>query len=178
MPAPIDNITRLAEYQRRGGRREGIATTYNGIRYRSRLEAKWAAFFELLGWRAFYEPFDLDGYIPDFVLHSRNGNRTLVEVKPVASISDPLFREAKAKIDQSGWKHDALIVTYFLLEYEDLLCPGWHGEFCSWGPPAPLDFSAFRWDLKPFRNECDYAYKQLIKKRWHEAGNAVQWRPS
>lgn len=35
---------------------------------RSRLEARWAALFDLIGWRWTYEPFDADGYIPDFLI--------------------------------------------------------------------------------------------------------------
>ncbi|MEA2669684.1 MAG: hypothetical protein QOJ33_2618, partial [Chloroflexota bacterium] len=30
---------------------DAIPTTYDGVNFRSRLEAKWAAFFDLLGWR-------------------------------------------------------------------------------------------------------------------------------
>jgi hypothetical protein len=59
----------------------GIPTVYRGRQYRSRLEARWAAFFDLLGWSYEYEPFDLQGWIPDFLLTRA---RVLVEVKPVA----------------------------------------------------------------------------------------------
>lgn len=60
-----------------------IATLYSGIEYRSRLEARWAAFFDEIGWRHTYEPFDGDGYIPDFLIH---GTRPLlVEVKPAVA---------------------------------------------------------------------------------------------
>lgn len=64
----------------------GIPTVYNSIQFRSRLEAKWAYFFDLIGWPYQYEPFELDGYIPDFVLTF--SNPVLVEVKPVCSISE------------------------------------------------------------------------------------------
>lgn len=43
-------------------------TLYKGIEFRSRLEARWAAFFDLLGWKWEYEPCDFDGWYPDFVL--------------------------------------------------------------------------------------------------------------
>ena len=48
-----------------------IETFYNGYRFRSRLEARWAVFFDALGVRYEYEPegFDLgdgDYYLPDF----------------------------------------------------------------------------------------------------------------
>jgi len=81
-----------------------IETWYGGILFRSRLEAKWAAFFDALRWRWEYEPFDLNGYIPDFVLPDL-ATRFIVEVKP--EVTD----EAKAKIKRSGWDGNALIVS-------------------------------------------------------------------
>jgi hypothetical protein len=103
--------------------RRGIPTIYNATRYRSRLEARWAAFFNLLNWDAHYEPFDLSGYIPDFVINGReqwsHGDvRTsaivpiLVEVKPITGPDDPLFIDTQRKIKQSGWQGEALIVSY------------------------------------------------------------------
>jgi hypothetical protein len=61
-----------------------IPTVYAGVQFRSRLEARWAAFFDLLGWKWEYEPFDLEGYIPDFLLHQRPHTIWLAEVKPVS----------------------------------------------------------------------------------------------
>lgn len=58
-------------------------TTYNGVNFRSRLEASWAAFFDLCGWRWEYEPVDLKGWVPDFYLYSTDGKPTPVEVKPI-----------------------------------------------------------------------------------------------
>jgi hypothetical protein len=62
-----------------------IPTHYNDVRFRSRLEAKWAVFFDLCGWRWQYEPFDMPGWIPDFIL--RGENNVLVEVKPYSGAS-------------------------------------------------------------------------------------------
>ncbi len=49
-----------------------IETEYNGYRFRSRLEARWAVFFDKIGIRYEYEKegYDLDGvwYLPDFWL--------------------------------------------------------------------------------------------------------------
>lgn len=60
-----------------------IPTMYAGVQFRSRLEAKWAAFFDLIGWKWEYEPFDLPGYIPDFLIRDLDGmGATLAEVKP------------------------------------------------------------------------------------------------
>ena len=46
-----------------------IKTKYKNIKFRSRLEARWAAFFDLLKWDWEYEPIDCSGWIPDFVLY-------------------------------------------------------------------------------------------------------------
>jgi len=60
-----------------------IETVYRGHRFRSRLEARWAVFFDAAGieWR--YEPdgYRINGrsYLPDFLLTKRN---TFVEIKP------------------------------------------------------------------------------------------------
>ena len=68
-------------------------TEYKGVLFRSRLEARWAAFFDLAGWKWQYEPFDLQGWTPDFRVefpcgHSEcNGSHSLlVEVKPYLRI--------------------------------------------------------------------------------------------
>lgn len=51
---------------------KAIETPYNGYRFRSRLEARWAVFFDTLGIRYKYEEygFEQDGYrwLPDFYL--------------------------------------------------------------------------------------------------------------
>ena len=51
---------------------KAIQTKYNGCLFRSRLEARWAIFLDVLGikWRYEIEGFDLDGewYLPDFWL--------------------------------------------------------------------------------------------------------------
>lgn len=43
-------------------------TEYAGHTFRSRLEATWAAFFDLCGISWSYEPIDLNGWVPDFAL--------------------------------------------------------------------------------------------------------------
>lgn len=60
---------------------KAIPTTYSGVNFRSRLEARWAAFFDSCGWEWDYEPFDLEGWAPDFMLKGKT--RALVEVKPI-----------------------------------------------------------------------------------------------
>lgn len=84
----------------------GIPTEYAGVHFRSRLEATWARFFNLCGWQWDYEPIDLPGYIPDFVLY---GERTiLVDVKPVLTCAD-LMQRAKSIADVCA-DHDVLVL--------------------------------------------------------------------
>lgn len=65
---------------------KAIATRYNGYKFRSRLEARWAVFFDTLGLPYEYEKegFDFDGtlYLPDFWLPTVGKSGTWIEIKP------------------------------------------------------------------------------------------------
>jgi hypothetical protein len=70
-----------------------IPTTYAGVDFRSRLEARWAAFFDLAEWKWEYEPINLRGWIPDFRVDPAYWGDygtyfLLVEVKPYRSIDE------------------------------------------------------------------------------------------
>jgi len=87
----------------------GIETVFDGTRFRSRLEARWAYLFSRLNWKWEYEPFDADGYIPDFVV--MGPNPLLVEVKPDASVQDlSRYVHRLETALASHWHHDILIV--------------------------------------------------------------------
>jgi len=62
---------------------KAIETQYNGYRFRSRLEARWAVFFDAMGLEWTYEPegFDLAGvpYLPDFYIKTWG---CYAEIKP------------------------------------------------------------------------------------------------
>lgn len=67
-----------------------IETYYKGYRFRSRLEARWAIFFDALGIKWIYEPEGVvfeDGttYLPDFYLPE---SKTFFEVKGVMTDKD------------------------------------------------------------------------------------------
>ena len=70
---------------------KAISTKYKERIYRSKLEARWAAMFDLLGWNFEYEPFDLNGWIPDFVIYGINN--ILVEVKPFELVDNFLINK-------------------------------------------------------------------------------------
>lgn len=61
-----------------------IETEYKGYRFRSRLEAKWAIFFDEMGWKWIYEHegYELPSgkYLPDFFFPDIN---CFAEVKPM-----------------------------------------------------------------------------------------------
>lgn len=74
---------------------KAIETSYAGCRFRSRLEARWAVFFDQVGIKWEYEPegFEIGSmhddpprnYLPDFYLPSTS---TWVEVKPTDGLLD------------------------------------------------------------------------------------------
>jgi hypothetical protein len=88
---------------------QGIPTTYRGIRFRSRAEACWASFFDSLKWTWDYEPIDLDGYIPDFLIAGDSGKQVLFEVKG-GVVGIHMLNDHTAKIEKSGWDSEAVVV--------------------------------------------------------------------
>jgi hypothetical protein len=107
-------------------------TEYKGCVYRSRLEATWANFFDLMNWNFQYEPFDLNGWVPDFILIGKK-RTTLVEIKPYCSYDE--FKENKItnKIDSAmaGDGREVLLLGCTIqkaTDWIDATCFGWIGE--------------------------------------------------
>lgn len=87
-----------------------IETRYKGYRFRSRLEARWAVFFDALGLKWEYEPegFQTSAgwYLPDFRI-TKGAEQFYLEVKPAhVPVDDPRL-EAFAKVAARGirWTH-------------------------------------------------------------------------
>ena len=85
---------------------KAIETEYNGYRFRSRLEARWAIFFDAAGIEYQYEPegFEFeDGtkYLPDFYLP---WFKCYVEIKPF-SLNGEEENEAKRKLEMLFCNH-------------------------------------------------------------------------
>lgn len=84
---------------------KAIETYYNGRKFRSRLEARWAVFLDALGVEYEYEPegFVKDGvcYLPDFRVNCYGGSS--------GNKSYPLYLEVKGKADES----DAQVLKTF-----------------------------------------------------------------
>ena len=95
---------------------KAIETEYNGYRFRSRLEARWAVFFDAVGMSYSYELegihlYDGGFYLPDFYLPWFNA---WVEIKP-KGLSEEAEYEAERKCDSLFASVDDAIV---------LLCKG------------------------------------------------------
>lgn len=163
-----------------------IETVYRGIRFRSRLEAKWAVFFDAIGWKWQYEPVDFNGYIPDFIIPAHN---LLVEVKPFFGV-ESILQEWRDKICDSEWKGVAAIVGTSLAAIEmtdgTLLddgdwCCGVFRDF--WSGWANGNYRKHEVLLLPDLS-CDYSEdgERLMcfdddDERWVRAHNTTRWMP-
>lgn len=88
---------------------KAIETEYKGYRFRSRLEARWAVFFDSVGieWQYEVEGYELDDlrYLPDFYLPQAN---MWLEVKPVAFTPDE--REKASRLSKATHRDVILAV--------------------------------------------------------------------
>lgn len=125
-----------------------IQTPYNGVPFRSRLEARWAVFFDNLGIDWEYEPEgyllrDCTRYVPDFWLPTFNGGM-FVEVKP---LGDPFIKAKKFACESpyGVWFAEGYPAlkcqrySGFLQFIEDDLLPDWDALNCDWGLPNFAD---------------------------------------
>jgi hypothetical protein len=125
-----------------------IETRYAGCRFRSRLEARWAVFFDHLGVRWEYEPegyrLNSGPYLPDFLLRGLTGDasndgRTWFEVKHEEVGEDVRWRELAAVT------HGVVVVAFGMPDPRDdlIIHPSrgngwmemyaWDGEFYMTG---------------------------------------------
>jgi hypothetical protein len=88
---------------------KAIETRYNGYHFRSRLEARWAVFFDSLNIPYRYEPegYDLEGlwYLPDFYLPRQ---RYYLDVKGTVPTSEDDTNQSLEKISKfthAGWEN-------------------------------------------------------------------------
>jgi hypothetical protein len=181
-------------------------TTYGGVQFRSRLEARWAAFFDCMGWRWEYEPFEGNNYIPDFVLL---GNAPVaVEVKPATSVDELRQYAPKVTDELEGvWHHDIALVGLapllgpcesftdtsvigLLLErYEPdefTTASGWVDGGGVWMRCNHCGLTTFHHDHMWYQARiCGHAdgdhhigkaSERLIRDAWATAANATQWK--
>lgn len=88
-----------------GKKVRALETRYQGYRFRSRLEARWAVWFDAMGleWQYEEEGFDLGGvrYLPDFHLTGPDID-LYVEVKPPCEISQAESDKIAAFLHHKG----------------------------------------------------------------------------
>lgn len=141
-------------------------TTYAGVRFRSRLEARWAAFFDLAGWSWEYEPADLAGWSPDFLVtfpcpmadhDTPHTHPLMVEVKPYTALEQ---------------FHDHVAWSMMEGDYP-------HGIAVLGLSPVVSAFG----DYLPHADQCcvneTYSVPYFVptwSTLWRTAGNTVQWR--
>jgi len=105
---------------------KAIETVYNGYRFRSRLEARWAVFFDALGVEYQYEPEGLEleeqgRYLPDFYIPHIN---TYLEIKPCLTHLDDWPQHRMFNYIMSRWQtEDAVSFRFVLLMGEPWLNP-------------------------------------------------------
>jgi hypothetical protein len=145
-------------------------TMYNGVQYRSRLEARWAAFFDLIGWQHEYEPIDLPGWSPDFRVvfpcgHSEcpSHHSLLVEVKPFFELKQ---FEGHPSNDYLGCG----------------IGDKWTPELCSSAAQFGANPEVGYWEMGHGAGGgteflIDWIKHLPYSRLWSEAGNAVQWKP-
>ena len=170
-----------------------IPTLYRGRMYRSRLEARWAAFFDRLGWQHEYEPFDLGKWSPDFAITSPFD--ALIEVKPITEPDPDLFERVQGAVDRGAVfvmgiapvsRGKWVQLGWWAASYEPALVV-WMAE-----PDQPVltaDILSFTSDRKNWVTgtnghglvETDWphmlAYRDHALGLWADASNAVQWEP-
>lgn len=181
---------------------KAIPTVYGARQFRSRLEAKWASFFDLAGWQFEYEPLDLGEWSPDFML--LGPTKVLVEVKPIASFDQDIANKMARAAIAAKWTGELLLVgvaPLFDAEYE---CGwtsggiGWLGERLEedenearpffYGPApaciAPNGQPDFHSDDMGYVGRMFGAHykandypdgSEWLKRIWDRAANRVQW---
>lgn len=143
-----------------------IETRYAGCRFRSRLEARWAVFFDHLGieWQYESEGFELSTgarYLPDFYLPIQD---LWVEVKGVLSHTD-LSKICRAAVELNA-ATSGLPLAPRLLVVGPVPQPGCaylHSSFARVGDQAVWQLGFFTesqgWKIQPF-------------------GQAIPWKPA
>lgn len=143
-----------------------IPTIYSGVRFRSRLEARWAAYFDLRGdttWQ--YEPLEFPGWIPDFTINVETSRGTadfIVEVKPISDVRQ--FTDSK-----DGSKTLKALVKD--IQSNSSYWSRFNGLMILGESPASIWF----WPAKQGFHRCALPDENLISC-WKEAGNRTQWK--
>lgn len=147
------------------GRIAAIETQYKGYRFRSRLEARWAVFFDALGirWEYELEGFDLPDagrYLPDFYLP---GSGVFFEVKGEKPTDEETLK-AYVLARETG---KPVVIACGMLDYDrDLWRDAeWFIPGCDFSvyfghhrPTDAFSLAQYFYDLATGRHECGMQY--------------------
>jgi hypothetical protein len=176
-----------------------IPTKFHGVMFRSRLEARWAAFFHLVGWTWEYEPYDLNGYIPDFQITWISEERYLLEVKPIEKLTNEEVEPVITKARKAGYEGVMLVAGTGAAECNDsgtwfpFYCDAPHRNLpihpaffdCNYCKRISLARSAPVPELETFVRACQgcrtpFGYREFkavaFDLLWKQAGNLVQYK--
>lgn len=140
-----------------------------------------------------YEPIDLAGYIPDFVLHGKR--RAIAEIKPAMDLEE--LAKSRAKIDASGWDGGAYLFGAILFRGDepsvglgdrDRVCgvDAWewvpvtvtYCHACNGFTPTSIDHAwrCFKCGAEGRAVRPDRDLFVEVLDMWTAAGNDTQWR--
>lgn len=151
-------------------------TLYKGVLYRSRLEARWAAFFGLCLWEHEYEPIDLEGWTPDFYVkipckdsECDEFHGLFVEVKPYFSLKEFMDHPCMKYSREGGLPPSVHAVAAFGINPRVT-----HFEMSHGGTRRSYEVSDWIRGYEIYKiNARTYA-----NELWKMAGNRVQWHPT
>lgn len=119
-----------------------IETNYKGCRFRSRLEARWAVFFDSIGLKWEYEPegFVLeDGtcYLPDFKIHVKHRSCT--------NEREPVYVEIKGEMSDEDLHKIELFSKEFPMLLLGNIPENWDEYWQQWYKGNHAGFNDFRY---------------------------------
>ena len=148
-----------------------------GIQFRSRLEARWAFMFESFNWKWEFEPFDLKGYIPDFIVQIDH-REFLVEVKGTLKVLEECGPWVE-KILDSEWEGYYLVVgsSLELSNSKQLPVIGAIGHTQGLSTrPCTLGYLKDKWVVMPKSEGTPGDSMKKINELWALAQNSSQWK--
>lgn len=147
-----------------------IETYYNGYRFRSRLEARWAVFFRAVGLEYQYEPegFEMGGicYLPDFYIPSID---RWFEIKGKA-LSVPEIKKCEEfclRKDNYGIKFSIVIGPPQPIQL-NLEEPGYSSAF-------GIEEYAWQWPSERFPVNCRIPCGKLVEKEYYSRFGLGIW---
>ena len=167
------------------------------MRYRSRLEARWASFFHALGIEAEYEPFELGDpgrvWMPDFLLRGAGARGdALAEIKPISDFCAATAAKVRGACRGKPLGADRLLLLGVSPFRADTgLCAGWvlHSGSDEW-QLARVSRRDGRWRIGD-EPAVQTGWRRVLAAvglgrasdadlagdTWRNACNVVQWRP-